>query len=107
MGETKEQLKKRLFFLIDFAISENIKKTNNPHLTEYIMLAFDISKKINFRIPKDIHAKVCKFCYCIRDSKNTSIRTITETKNHKPQKYLKIHCLNCNNIKKIKIESNS
>lgn len=102
MAETKDSLKKRFFYLIDFAISENNK--NNPYVGEYIQLAFDISKKINYRVPKDIHLKICKYCYSIRDLKNTKIRTITETKNKQKNKYLKIHCLNCNNIKKIKIK---
>lgn len=103
MSETKDALKKRFTFLIDFAILEYNNKTDNPYITEYIELAFEISKKINYRVSKDIHLKVCKYCFNIRDSKNTKYRTVTEIKNHKKQKYLKIHCLNCNHLKKIKV----
>ena len=100
----KDEYKKKVYFLIDFAISENDLNIGNPYIKEYIGLAFDISKKINFRFPKELHRKICRYCYAIRTSKNTKVRTITENKNHKKQKYLKIHCLNCNNIKKIKIK---
>lgn len=104
MTETKDSLKKRFFYLIDFAISEYRNKNGNPYIKEYIELAFEISKKINYRVSKDVHLMVCKYCFSVRDSKNTKIRTITEIKNHKKQKYIKIHCLNCNNIKKINIK---
>lgn len=100
----KDNYKRRIYFLIDFAISESKQKANNPYIKEYIDLAFELSKKINFRMPSEIHRKVCKFCHTIRTSKNTKVRTITENKNHKKQKYLKLHCLECNNIKKIVIK---
>ncbi|HNW05875.1 MAG TPA: ribonuclease P Rpr2/Rpp21/SNM1 subunit [archaeon] len=100
----KDEYKKRVYFLIDFAISENNLKIGNPYIKDYIGLAFDISKKINFRFPKELHRKVCRYCYAIRTSKNTKVRTITENKNHKRQKYLKIHCLECDKIKKIALK---
>lgn len=99
----KDNLKKRFFFLIDFAIKEYYSDSKNPYIQEYLKLAFDISKKINYRVPKEIHLKVCKYCYNVRDSNNTKIRTITETKNKEKQKFQKIHCLNCDKIKKIKL----
>lgn len=101
MANTKEKLKERFSFLIDFAILESDK--NNPYVTEYVELAFNISKKINYRVPKTTHLKVCKFCYQVRTAENTKTRTITQKKNNKFNKYLKLHCLSCDNIKKIKI----
>ncbi len=103
MPETKDNLKKRISYLIDFAIFEQECKTGNPYTAEYVQLAFDISKKINYRVPQSIHLKVCKYCYAIRTAGNTKARVVTETKNHKKVKYLKLHCLECNNIKKIKV----
>ncbi|MFA5746103.1 MAG: ribonuclease P Rpr2/Rpp21/SNM1 subunit [archaeon] len=98
----KDDYKKRISFLIDFAISEYNLKTGNPHLKEYVELAFDIAKKINYRFPKELHLKVCKYCFTIRTTKNTKYRTQVIIKDHKKSKYMKIHCLECNKIKKLK-----
>lgn len=98
----KDDYKKRISFLIDFAISEHNSNKENPHIKEYVELAFEIAKKINYRFPKELHLKVCKYCFAIRTSKNTKYRTEVQLKNHLKQKYVKIHCLECDKIKKIK-----
>ncbi|HOD89668.1 MAG TPA: hypothetical protein PKK56_01105 [archaeon] len=97
----KEKIKNKIFYLIDFAIDQ--KNKNNPYITEYIKIAIDLAKSINFRLPPEIHLKVCKNCYSLRGSENTLIRTETRKVNKKYQKYLKLHCLYCGNIKKINL----
>jgi RNase P subunit RPR2 len=95
--KNKQKMINKIHFLIDFAIQEENK--NNPYIQEYVQLAIRISQKIKYKLPLEIHQKICKRCYIIRNSKNTRYRT--ETKNNK--KFLKITCLNCDYIKKIKI----
>jgi RNase P subunit RPR2 len=102
--KNKEDYRKRIYSLIDFAILEYQSEKENPYIKEYIELAFDISKKINFRFPKELHRKVCRYCYAIRTNKNTKFRTEVRQKNRKAQKYLKIHCLECDKIKKIALK---
>lgn len=97
MSKNKQKLQEKIFFLIDFANSE--KDKDNPYVKEYVSLAFRIAKKINYRLPKEIHQKVCKNCFVIRTSNNTRYRTETKNKN----KYLKMSCLECEYLKKIKI----
>ncbi len=97
MYKDKKDLRKKIFFLIDFAIDEQDK--NNPYVEEYVSLAIRIAKKINYRLPKEIHMKVCKKCFKIRNSNNTRYRTETNNK----KKFLKIHCLACDYLKKIRI----
>jgi RNase P subunit RPR2 len=99
----KKKLKEKIFYLLDFALNENTFHKDNPYINEYIKIIFRISKKINYRLPKEIHYKVCKNCYCIRDVNNTTIRLENRTKSGKIYKYLKLHCNNCDYIKKIKL----
>jgi RNase P subunit RPR2 len=97
MYKNKQKLIEKIFFLIDFAVSE--KNKDNPYVKEYVELAFRIAKKANYRVPQEIHQKVCKNCFVIRNSENTRYRIETKNKN----KYLKMHCLECDCIKKIKV----
>ncbi len=101
MVKEKKKIIKKINFLVDFAISE--KNNNNPYIYDYIKIAFDLAKKINYRISKDIHRKVCKKCFSIRTTDNTKIRTERLTVNGKIKKQLKLHCLSCNFIKKISL----
>ncbi len=97
MYKDKKKLVEKISFLIDFAIEE--KDKNNPYIEEYVSLAFRIAKKINYRLPKEIHQKVCKHCLKLRTPENTIYRIESRNKN----KYLKMHCLDCDSIKKIKL----
>jgi len=101
MVKDRKKYIEKIKFLIDFAISE--KHENNPYIYDYIKIAFNLGKKINYRMPKEIHRKVCKKCFSIRSLENTKIRTVCEKKDGNMKKYLKIHCLSCNHIKKIAI----
>ena len=91
----------KINFLIDFAIRES--KGNNPYIYDYIEIAFRLARKINYRLPADIHLKVCKKCHTLRNSENTKIRMESRKINGVIKKYIKLHCLNCNYIKKINL----
>ena len=97
----KEGIKK-INFLLDFAIKQS--KTNNFYVYDYIKEAIRISKKFNYTLPNSFHYRFCKFCFSIRSTENTKFRIETRKKNKKFNKYLKIHCLNCDKIKKINIK---
>lgn len=101
MVKDKKKVIEKINFLIDFAISQ--KQENNPYIYDYIRISFDIAKKVNYRLSKDIHRKVCKKCFSIRSVENTKIRTVREKKNGVFVKYLTLNCLSCNYLKKIKI----
>lgn len=101
MHKDKKKIIEKIHFLVDFAISQN--KENNPYVYDYIRLAFELAKKVNYRLPSEIHKKVCKKCYSLRSCTNTSIRTITQKKNKSFVKYLKYTCFHCNFVKKIKV----
>jgi RNase P subunit RPR2 len=91
----------KINFLIDFAISE--KKENNPYIYDYIKIAFRLAKKIKYPLSKEIHRKVCKKCFTLRDLENTKIRTERRKVNGEYRKYIKLHCLSCSYIKKIRV----
>ncbi len=104
MVKNKDIIKKKIAFLIDFAVKQSKDTTfSNPFIYDYIKIAFKLAKKINYRLPSSIHRKVCKKCYSIRTTDNTKIRAENRIVNKKKQKYLKIHCLACGNIKKINL----
>jgi len=96
MHKNKKKLVEKILFLIELAEKEKDKE--NPYIKEYVSLALRIAKKINYRLPKEIHLKICKNCQTIRTTKNTRYRTETKNQN----KYLKIRCLECDYLKKIK-----
>jgi RNase P subunit RPR2 len=99
MVKDKKKVIEKINFLIDFAISQ--KEEKNPYIYDYIKISFLLAKNINYRMPKEVHRKVCKKCFSIRSLENTKIRTVREKKNGKFVKYIKINCLSCNHIKKI------
>jgi len=101
MAKDKKKVIEKINFLIDFAISQ--KNENNPYIYDYIKIAFSLSKKVNYRVSYTIHRKICKNCFSIRDLNNTKIRTYSIKVNGKVKKQLKLHCLSCNNIKKISL----
>ena len=101
MVKEKKKYIEKINFLIDFAISE--KKEKNPYIYDYIKMSFDLAKKVNYRVSKDIHRKVCKKCLTIRTTDNTKIRTERLIVNGKIKKQIKLHCLSCNFIKKISL----
>ncbi len=101
MVKDKKKVIEKINFLIDFAISQ--KQENNPYIYDYIKISFLLAKNINYRMPKEVHRKVCKKCFSIRSLENTKIRTISEKKNGNIKKYLKINCLSCSYIKKISL----
>jgi RNase P subunit RPR2 len=103
MVKNKDAIKKKIFYLIDFAISEKKNEQNNPYLKRSVLLAFELAKKINYRIPKEIHRIVCKNCFEIRNANNTKTRITRGKVNRKVKKYLQLHCLSCNYVKKISI----
>jgi len=103
MTKGKEQIRRKVDFLIGFAVEQASAWPENPFIKEYIGLAFDLAKKVNYRIPSEIHRKVCKNCFCLRTADNTMTRTERRKVNKVYQKYIKIHCLNCEYIKKLKI----
>ncbi len=99
MFKDKKKIIEKINFLIDFAISQ--KDKNNPYIYDYVKISFSLAKKINYRLPSNIHRKVCKKCFTLRSLDNTKIRTERRKVNGKFKKYIKIHCLSCNHIKKI------
>lgn len=101
MSKNKSKIVEKINFLIDFAISE--KNKNNPYIYDYIKISFSLAKKINYRFPSNIHRKVCKNCFSLRDSNNTLIRIEKRKVSKNLRKYIKLHCLSCSYIKKIKI----
>jgi len=100
----KSLIIKKINFLIDFAISES-KNTDfkNPYIYNYIKIAFRLAKKINYRIPASIHMKVCKNCYTLRNIDNTKYKIESRVVNKTKKRYLKLHCLSCDYIKKINV----
>jgi len=103
MVKNKDVIRKKISYLIDFAISEKKNRKNNPYIRRYVQLAFELAKKINYRFPKETHMLVCKNCYELRDLNNTKTRIIRNKINHKTKKYVSLHCLSCNYVKKISI----
>ena len=104
MSKNKEAIIKKIYFLIDFAEKEkNNTQYTNPYIQKYLKMVIDFSKSINYRLPKDIHLKICKNCLSLRDGSNTKTRTETRQVNHEKKKYLKLHCLLCGKIKKINL----
>jgi len=103
MVKNKDGIKKKIFYLIDFAISENKYHKSNPYIKKYVKLAFELAKKINYRVPKEIHKLVCKNCFEIRNASNTKTRITRGKVNHKIKKYVSLHCQACNYVKKISI----
>jgi RNase P subunit RPR2 len=101
MALNKRQLKEKIFFILDFALNENEFHKDNPYIVDYIKIIFRIAKKINYRLPSEFHYKVCKNCYCIRNFTNTTIRIENFKKSNKINKFVKLHCKNCDYIKKI------
>ncbi|NCP72306.1 hypothetical protein GW835_02855 [archaeon] len=101
MVKDKKKVIEKINFLIDFAISQ--KQESNPYIYDYINISFNLAKKINYRMPKEIHRKVCKNCFSIRSLENTKIRTLRDKKNGVIVKSIKLHCLSCNHIKKIRV----
>ena len=104
MVKNKDVIKKKISYLIDFAISENKSHKSNPYIKRYVKLAFEFAKKINYRVPKEIHELVCKNCFEIRNVNNTKTRITRGKVNHKVKKYLQLHCISCNYVKKISID---
>ncbi|MFH0905871.1 MAG: hypothetical protein V1824_00870 [archaeon] len=101
---SKQDIKQKINFILDFAINESkAENFNNPYISEYIKLIIRLAKSINYRLPSKMHLLICKNCNCLRTSSNTIIRTERHKINKKINKYLKIHCLNCNYIKKINL----
>jgi RNase P subunit RPR2 len=103
MSINKKDLRSKIKFLLDFALSETDSKANNPYIKDYIQVIFRIAKKINYRLPSLIHRKVCKNCFCIRTDENTIYRIENFKKNGNINKYLKLHCKKCGYIKKINL----
>jgi len=103
MVKNKDSIKQKIFLLIDFAIFENENKKINPYIKRYVKLAFELAKKINYRIPKETHKLVCKNCFEIRTIENTKIRITKGKVNHNLKRYLSLHCLSCGYVKKISI----
>jgi RNase P subunit RPR2 len=104
MLKNRQENIQKINYLIDFAINENKHKNKvNPYIKDYIIAAFRLAKKINYRLPDIIHYKVCKNCYSLRTPDNTIYRIVNLKKNKKVNKYLKIHCKNCGYVKKINL----
>ena len=103
MSKNKQLIKDKVHYLVDFAVSEFNSDKPNPYVYDYVKLSFKLAKTINYRIPKQIHRKVCKKCNSIRNIENTKIRTERRKVNGVYRKYIKINCLSCGNIKKIAI----
>jgi len=104
MVKNKDAIKNKIYFLIDFAISENESYPKNPYIKRYVKIAINLSKKINFRLSPNLHKRVCKNCFCLRDFKNTKIRITKKKVNKNIKKYIQYHCLSCGFIKKISFE---
>ena len=69
MVKNKFKIIEKINFLIDFSISE--KNKENPYIYDYVKIAFSLAKKINYRMPPQIHRKVCKNCFSLRDIKRS------------------------------------
>jgi len=99
MGKDSLKIKEKINFLLSFIKEESDK--DNPYIKEYLILITDLSKKINYRLPKKVHFLFCKYCFSLRNVENTKIRLITHKKNGVRQKYITLHCKECGKIKKI------
>ncbi len=100
MVKNKDAIKNKIYYLIDFAISESQKHKDNPYIKRYIEIAINLSKRINYRLSPEIHSKICKNCFSIRDFKNTKIRITRKKVNKALKKYIQYHCLVCGYVKK-------
>lgn len=101
MGKDSLKIKEKINFLLSFVKEESDK--GNPYIKEYLILITELSKKINYRLPKKVHFLFCKYCFSLRNVENTKIRVINHKKNGTMQKYLIVHCKECDKIKKINI----
>jgi len=101
MSKDSRKIKEKIDFLLSF-VKEQAKQ-DNPYIEEYLQLIVELSKKINYRLPKKAHILFCKHCFSLRTLENTNIRVIRHKKNGQLQKYLSLHCKSCGKIKKINL----
>jgi RNase P subunit RPR2 len=101
MRKDSKKIKEKIDVLLSFVKEQS--KEDNPYIKEYIMLILDLSKKINYRLPKKAHILFCKHCFSLRNLESTKIRVIRHKKNGALQKYLTLHCKECGKIKKINL----
>lgn len=101
MSKDSKKIKEKIDFLLNFVKQQS--KEDNPYIKEYLMLIVELSKKINYRLPKKAHILFCKHCFSLRTIENTKIRVVRHKKNGAIQRYLTLHCKECDQIKKINL----